>query len=870
MEKSILLLLFIILICDAQTIIQSEIPLDHDPRCITTTYTNGYVKTYCHTENTAYQPGCATGDDSRYCFYLQVDSCVQDYDPGFGNIPNVGNEPDGVTRTCENHRTGGGHVACCRTREPNNAVQCTALRDPNGGRNKTNCITPGAEKVLNNDGSVYYDSLGRNTRIFYQDPLNNKERPMKDTTASWDYANEVCENLEGGTEGWRLCYDEEVLSGACCQEESGLHVCDFQDADMWVKNVCDSDTTCGVVSEWQVVKGTNRGNSISTTAQQIYCVLNEGSTYTSSRNHLCEWVSTNPPNQQCVPKPNVKIANDNTGDRGYNFFLTESQLLTFPHTVEDSEFVIDPVYNYTSVLAFTTPEEADAFGACAEDLNHLDYCAYEVTKFKVETNMKLYNTTANTVLFPDEDQGDTPGSRRRRLQLTTSSLDVEKSWSAPDVFVVVVDTGVRSTHDAFQDRVLPGYDAFEKTSVAAGTEDPFDGHGTHVAGTAAGNLLYKGKNIGINRNAKIIPVTVFNSYGDATLTALKKGLTWILEKIRGNPSGRYVINISLCAPGEATRGDFAQLFNNINKAGAIVVVAACNWGGMVTDHMFGNYDNTFTVSSNTYDNPPKLSSFAGWDSYVDVHGEGEDVVSACYSADNELSSLSGTSMAAPYIAGVLSKLWEIYPDYTASSVINHFLTNCVEDTVLEYHPQHLKRPRAPDEINPAHVDVERANCLAGVIVPCFGDSYTCSVPGLASYYNVPESQVEEIDSVLAPLSTASVAAGVTKNFRITTASASQAQAIVQSIPQPPTTAPTTPPPTTPKPTSAPTAPTTQRPTTTDESTDTYVGIAAASAGALCLFAAILLYTTVKMRAVTVESAGGAHKQLINCHRPLGL
>ena len=217
-----------------------------------------YKETICTTSNAEFDAPCKSTGAFGYCHGLQIDPCSSSEPNGYDN--NAGNEPDGVTRSCEQFQTGLSHVVCCRAAPQcdNKAIQCTALKDPSGPAVQSNCITPGPMKIMDGD-EEQRDDLDRDDRVFVTYPFSStgQKKPQNDTTASWSYAAEVCSNLDGGDQGWRLCRETEINSGACCKASSGVGQCEFADADVWVQEMCDGQTTCEVVEEFQYIKGSN-------------------------------------------------------------------------------------------------------------------------------------------------------------------------------------------------------------------------------------------------------------------------------------------------------------------------------------------------------------------------------------------------------------------------------------------------------------------------------------------------------------------------------------------------------------------------------------------------------------------------------------
>jgi subtilisin len=289
---------------------------------------------------------------------------------------------------------------------------------------------------------------------------------------------------------------------------------------------------------------------------------------------------------------------------------------------------------------------------------------------------------------------------------------------------------------------LEGYDVYEGTPNAAGTGDPRSGHGTHVAGTVIGERYRGTLPTGVARESYVIPIQLFDKNGFANLASFYKALSWIYTDMLTKPKGRFVINLSLCKPdqasdnqGQVKRVDVQHRIDQIIAGNGVICAAACNAGEKVAGNMFGNYPGVFVVGSNPADKT-KLSWFSGWDSNVDVHMQGEKIWAASNKNDVDNVKKSGTSMATPYISGVFAKLWEIHPEKNTSAIIQYFNDNCVDDIIVQSPPTHIKCTKGnricPTEITPRRVNVELPNCLTGVVVQC--PEEPCSLAQIADLY----------------------------------------------------------------------------------------------------------------------------------------
>lgn len=207
--------------------------------------------------------------------------------------------------------------------------------------------------------------------------------------------------------------------------------------------------------------------------------------------------------------------------------------------------------------------------------------------------------------------------------------------------VFVVDSGVRLTHAEFGGRAVSGYDFVGNDGNAS---DCF-GHGTHVAGTAAGRTS------GVAKSARIVSVRVLDCQGYGSLGDVVSAFDWILDH---RPSGPAVVNVSLGAPSALAGSELVdQAAAATVAAGITVVAAAGNAGISACDFSPATVPSVITVAASDADDT--RADFSNHGSCVDLFAPGVDVRSASNAANTAYVSLDGTSMAAPHVAGAIAR-----------------------------------------------------------------------------------------------------------------------------------------------------------------------------------------------------------------------
>lgn len=191
-----------------------------------------------------------------------------------------------------------------------------------------------------------------------------------------------------------------------------------------------------------------------------------------------------------------------------------------------------------------------------------------------------------------------------------------------------------------------------------GTTDN-DGHGTHVAGTVAGTLA------GVAKAATIVPVRVLDSCGIGNRTMILGGLNWILQ--RHTAGDKTVVNLSLGF--DVTVPEVDSLIAQMINKGMLVVAAAGNSEttscGTTPAGTPGTFSVGATYTENTNgifrDREPEFSNFGDC---VDLFAPGGLIVSPWSPLKVQNSptveaspfvAITGTSMAAPHVSGVLAR-----------------------------------------------------------------------------------------------------------------------------------------------------------------------------------------------------------------------
>ncbi len=234
-------------------------------------------------------------------------------------------------------------------------------------------------------------------------------------------------------------------------------------------------------------------------------------------------------------------------------------------------------------------------------------------------------------------------------------------YQGQEITVAVVDTGVDLDHPDLQANIVAG------KSFVSGTSSPDDdaGHGTHVAGiiAAVGN---NGGVIGVAPGARIMPVKVLDSSGSGSIYDVAAGIEWAADQ------GVTVINLSLGSVGNSTT--LKTAVDDAYNRGILLIAAGGNCGDSsyaangcsYQDQPLypAAYNHVMAVAST--DSSDKQSSFSTQGSYIEIAAPGSSIYST-YPA-GRYATLSGTSMAAPHVAGLAALIWSQNSGWTSDQV----------------------------------------------------------------------------------------------------------------------------------------------------------------------------------------------------------
>ncbi len=260
----------------------------------------------------------------------------------------------------------------------------------------------------------------------------------------------------------------------------------------------------------------------------------------------------------------------------------------------------------------------------------------------------------NSLMRLQDTQVNPPNRGLDRIDQPTWPLD--NFYTFPNrgagIRVYVIDSGIRASHTEFGGRVAPGADV-----TGSGTTDDCTGHGTHVAG------IIGGATYGVAKSVTLVPVKAFTCSTTTSTAAIIAAIDWVTANHAAGE--RAIANVSIS--GRSNSSVNVALDRSIND-GVVYAVAAGNNNADACGFSPGNVRTAITVGATIFTGSDLRAPFSNAGPCVDVFGPGQLILSASNASDTASAEGAGTSVAAPFAAGVAALIWTMHPSRTAAEI----------------------------------------------------------------------------------------------------------------------------------------------------------------------------------------------------------
>ena len=303
-------------------------------------------------------------------------------------------------------------------------------------------------------------------------------------------------------------------------------------------------------------------------------------------------------------------------------------------------------YNDLHILQYDSP--ADAYSA---------YLAYS-------SDSSVQYAEPNRILRICDDGDSTGVSQEWGVQAIGSQpfLDelADRPGNHPEIRVAVIDTGIYPEHTMLKNRIADGGITF--VTEDEGSIRDQHGHGTNCAGIVCSVT---------NENVKILPIkALYNSgYGEA--------LDFYCAMLYAAEQNVDAVSMSIGGLGESPLLDEASAL--LAEKDIPVIAAAGNEAMDAKYSHPANYPDNITVSAiKQADETYELTSFSNYGEMIDFAAPGYRILCAEITSEDATVYKSGTSMATPFVAGVIAAILDYNPDYTNDEIYEILRRNALD------------------------------------------------------------------------------------------------------------------------------------------------------------------------------------------------
>jgi subtilisin family serine protease len=276
------------------------------------------------------------------------------------------------------------------------------------------------------------------------------------------------------------------------------------------------------------------------------------------------------------------------------------------------------------------------------------------------------------ILTLSATQSPTPNWGLDRIDQREASLNNSFFYerTGAGVHYYSIDSGILLDHNDLAGRVSTGWDIV----VPGGDANDCNGHGTHTTTIAAGTTY------GVAKGMTVHPVRIADCAGNWSPSTFVAGADSVIV----NKILPAVVNASLGGPVTAA---IDNAVNNMIANGIVVVVSAGNEGQNACNKSPARVPNALTVAASDANDDRAIFTqlqSSNFGSCVDLFAPGKDILAGWEPNPGSTAIKSGTSMAAPHVAGTAGLWLEGFPTSTpaqvAAQIVNYATANVIHDT----------------------------------------------------------------------------------------------------------------------------------------------------------------------------------------------
>ncbi len=343
-------------------------------------------------------------------------------------------------------------------------------------------------------------------------------------------------------------------------------------------------------------------------------------------------------------------------------------------------------------LKFTTDEIANTVAGITSRI----YPTFNMAEISLEGEIGVKNAVESLVVREEVIHAEpnyimettaTPNDPGYDSLWAMPTIDAPNAWDittgSEEVVVAVIDSGIDYNHPDLKDNMWTSEEGHHGYNAINNSYYPMDdtGHGTHVAGTigAVGNNDLGV--VGVNWNVSLMAVKFLGETGTGTVGDAIAGLEYVLEMKR---DGENIVATSNSWGGTGFSELLYEAIEKHQQEGISFVAAAGNNRADVDKTPFypANYDLTNIISVGATDPDDDLAWFSNYGRRsVHVGAPGVNINSTL--PDEQYGHLSGTSMAAPHVSGLIALLRSHHPTYDHNQLKNVILSSSDQPNTLQ-------------------------------------------------------------------------------------------------------------------------------------------------------------------------------------------